>query len=108
MGEGGAPDRGCGTATEKSPEEQRNVPTDQIRALKDRTGVYKLMGSAADRVSDEATRFEQALMTCALLRGMKGAVLYEDAYVDVGRLFNYVFEEVRGSPRTSAVSSART
>ncbi|GKS59793.1 hypothetical protein YTPLAS18_33200 [Nitrospira sp.] len=84
-------------AVSKSLVEARSVPADQIRALdrlKDRTGVYVLMGSAADRVSYEATQFEQGLLTHALLRGMKGAALREDAFIDVGRLFNYVADEV--------------
>ena len=84
-------------AAAKSLVEHRNVPSDQIRALerlKDRTGVHVLMGSAADRVSWEATQFEQGLLTHALLRGMKGAALRDDQYIDVSRLFNYVADEV--------------
>jgi hypothetical protein len=86
----------AGAAT-KSLIEPRNVSSDQIRALerlKDRTGVYVLMGSAADQVSWEATPFEQGLMTYALLLGMKGAALREDAYVDVSDLFSFVTNEV--------------
>jgi hypothetical protein len=52
------------------------------------------MGSAADQVSWEATPFEQGLMTYALLLGMKGAALREDAYVDVSDLFSFVTNEV--------------
>src|SRR5205807_974988 len=52
--------------------EQRNVAADQVRAierLKDRTGFHVLMGCAADKVSYEATQYEQGLLTHALLRG---------------------------------------
>lgn len=82
--------------------ERRNVSADQVRALerlKDRTGMHLLMGSAADRVSYEASRFEQGLLTHALLRGLKGAALRQDQYVDVSLLFNYVADEV---PRLAA------
>jgi len=82
--------------------EQRSAPADQIRALdrlKDSTGVHVLMGSAADRISYEASQFEQGLLTHALLRGMKGAALREDQYVDVTLLLNYAVAEV---PRLAA------
>lgn len=77
--------------------EKREVPTDQIRAierLKDRTGFHILMGSAADKVSYEATQYGQGLLTYALLQGMRGAALREDEYVDVSRLFQYAADTV--------------
>jgi hypothetical protein len=53
--------------------EKRDVPPDQRRAvefLKDTTGTLILMGSAADRVSYEASKYGQGLLTYALLDGM--------------------------------------
>jgi Caspase domain len=77
--------------------EQRSVSSDQIRAierLKDRTGFHVLMGSAADSVSYEASRYGQGLLTYALLQAMKGARLREGEYVDVSELFQYAADEV--------------
>lgn len=84
-------------AAAKSFVEQRHVTGDQIRAiekLKDRTGFQVLMGCAADKVSYEATQFEQGLLTHALLKGMRGAALDRDEYVDVSKLFQYAADEV--------------
>ena len=72
--------------------ERRSVSADQIRAierLKDRTGFHILMGSAADAVSYEASRYGQGLLTYALLQGMRGAALRDGEYVDVSPLFQY-------------------
>lgn len=77
--------------------DSRQMAADQIRAierLKDRTGFHVLMGCAADRVSYEATQFEQGLLTHALLRGMRGAALDREEFVDVSRLFQYAANEV--------------
>jgi hypothetical protein len=77
--------------------EKRDISSDQIRAierLKDRTGFHVLMGSAADAVSYEASRYGQGLLTYSLLQGMKGAALKEDQYVDVSKLFEYAADEV--------------
>jgi hypothetical protein len=77
--------------------EKRAISSDQIRALdrmKERTGFHVLMGSAADRVSYEATQYEQGLLTYALLEGMKGVALREEEFIDVSRLFNHAVEEV--------------
>ncbi|MDQ3817421.1 MAG: caspase family protein, partial [Acidobacteriota bacterium] len=63
----------AGSATQKLME-KRDLSPDQIRAierLKDRTGFYILMGSAADAVSYEASQYGQSLLTHALLEGMK-------------------------------------
>jgi len=57
---------------------ERNVSPEQIRALdrmKDRTGMFVLAGSAADKVTYEAGQFGQGLLTYSLLLGMRGAVL---------------------------------
>ncbi len=77
--------------------ERRAVPSDQIRAIermKDRTGFHILMGSAADKVSYEATQYGQGLLTYALLQGMRGAALRADEYIDVSRLFQYAADQV--------------
>jgi hypothetical protein len=77
--------------------EQRAIPADQIRAIermKDRTGFHILMGSAADKVSYEATQYGQGLLTYALLQGMRGAALREGEYVDVSTLFQYATDQV--------------
>ena len=65
--------------------EKCDVPPDQRRAvefLKDATGTIVLMGSAADKVSYEASKYGQGLLTYALLEGMRGRS------VDVGSQLN--------------------
>jgi len=77
--------------------EKRDVPSDQIRALdrlKDRTGFHVLMGSAADAVSYETSRYGQGLLTYSLLQGMKGAALKNDDEVDVSTLFQFAADRV--------------
>jgi len=77
--------------------EKRDVPSGQIRALerlKDRTGLHILAGCAADRVSFEATRYAQGLLTYSLLLGMRGAALRDDEYVDVSKLFQFAADRV--------------
>jgi WD40 repeat protein len=88
----------CAAGTfERKLSETRDISSDQVRAIdrmKDRTGFHVLMGSAADRVSYEATQYEQGLLTYALLEGMKGAALREQEFVDVSTLFNHAVEKV--------------
>ncbi len=58
--------------------EKRDIPPDQRRAielLKDATGTFILMGSAADSASYEASRYGEGLLTYALLQGMRGESL---------------------------------
>jgi hypothetical protein len=77
--------------------DRREASGDAIRAIdraKDRTGSYILMGSASDAVSYEASRYGQGLLTYALLKGMKGAALSNDEFIDVAKLFQYAREEV--------------
>jgi WD40 repeat protein len=84
-------------AAEAKLTEKRDAPGDQIRAMerfKDRTGFHILMGCAADRVSYEASRYGQGVLTYALLQGMKGAALREGEWVDVRTLFSYAEDEV--------------
>jgi len=78
----------------------RNINSSQIRALdrmQDRTGMFILSGSAADKVSYEASAYGQGLLTYALLHGMKGVATRETAdgeLVDVMQLFQYARDEV--------------
>ena len=84
-------------AAAKKLTEQRQISGDQIRAidrLKDRTGFHILMGCASDKVSFEATQYEQGLLTHALLKGMRGAALDRQEFVDVRKLFEYAADEV--------------
>jgi hypothetical protein len=77
--------------------DMRSVPSSQVRALdrmKDRTGLFILAGCAADRVSYEATRFGQGLLTYSLLLGLRGGALREEEYVDVERLFSFAVDRV--------------
>lgn len=80
--------------------EKRDVPSDQTAALldmKERTGVFLLMGCSADRVSYESGEYGQGLLTYALLFGMRGAALKkrtEGEFVDVLTLFRAAADEV--------------
>ncbi len=77
--------------------DKRELSGDAIRAIdrtKDRTGSYILLGSAADAVSYEASQYGQGIMTYALLKGMKGAALRNDEFVDISKLFLYARDEV--------------
>jgi WD40 repeat protein len=78
-------------------EQIRRVPSSQIRALhrlKERTGFHILAGCAADKVSYEASRFAQGLLTYSLLMGMRGAALREEKFVDVLKLFGFSVRRV--------------
>lgn len=83
----------------------KNLNSSQIRAMdrmKDRTGMFVLSGSAADKVSYEASQFGQGLLTYALLEGIRGLATRQEAtgeYVDVMNLFQYAADEV---PRLAA------
>ena len=79
----------------------RSLNSGQIRALdrmKDRTGIFVLSGSAADKVSYEAGQFGQGLLTYALLEGMRGPGLRPGMdttdFVDVMNLFQYARDRV--------------
>lgn len=74
----------------------KDISSDQIRAwdrMKDRTGMFILTGSAADKVSFEASRYGQGLLTTSLLRGMSGMAL-RGREVDVMTLFQHCRDEV--------------
>ncbi len=75
----------------------RGLNSSQIRALeqlKDRTGMFVLTGSAADKVSYEAGQFSQGLLTYSLLEGIKGEVPDKFGHVDVMKLFRYATDRV--------------
>ena len=75
----------------------RFLSSSQKRALdrlKDRTGVFILMGAAKNKSSLEAPFFNQGLLTHSLLEGMKGAALREDQLIDVSMLFSYAIDRV--------------
>lgn len=75
----------------------RNLSSSQRRALdrmKDRTGMFILAGSAANKVSYEASQFGQGLLTYSLLSGMRGAALREGEFVDIMQLFQYAADKV--------------
>lgn len=77
--------------------ERKDLSGDAIRAIermKDRVGFHVLMGSAADAVSYEAGRYDQGLLTYALLEGMRGRSLREDKFVDVTKWFDFAEDEV--------------
>lgn len=78
----------------------REVNSTQQRALdrmKDKSSIYILAGSAADKPSYEASRYSQGLLTYALLKGLKGAALVQDGnnfLADVMELSKYAQNEV--------------
>jgi hypothetical protein len=75
----------------------KDLNSSQVRALdrmKDRTGMFILTGSAADKVSYEAGQYGQGLLTYSLLQGMSGLALTEDKRVDVMTLFQYSRDKV--------------
>ena len=77
--------------------ERRDIPPDQRRAielLKDATGTFILMGSAADAVSYEASKYGEGLLTYALLEGMRGVSLDDGSRLNVSRWFEDASEKV--------------
>ena len=84
-------------AAAESLSKPRNLSGSQIRAidrLKRASGVHILMGSAADSVSYEASRYGQGLLTYSLLEGMRGGGLAEQGLVDVRTLFDHAQQRV--------------
>jgi WD40 repeat protein/uncharacterized caspase-like protein len=77
---------------------KRDLSPDQKRSLQALADVdnsyHFLMGSAADQVSYEASRYGQGLLTYALLFGMQGAARGADGSVDVAGLFGVAEKEV--------------
>jgi WD40 repeat protein/uncharacterized caspase-like protein len=76
---------------------RREISSSARRALEDMkgvTGTFILAGSAADRVSYEASRYGQGLLTYSLLEGMRGGALREGTLVDAGGLLAYASTRV--------------
>ncbi len=75
----------------------KDLNSDQRRALermKDRSGLFVMAGSAADKSSFEASRFGHGLLTYSLLNNMPLVAAANKDYIDVGKLFGNVREEV--------------
>jgi hypothetical protein len=86
-------------AREDWKKDREGLTGDQIRAmefLKNKTGTFVLMGSAANAVSYEAnTTYNQGLLTYSLLEGMKGLALQKPTdNIDVRLLFDYAEKRV--------------
>lgn len=79
-------------------EGRKSLNSSQIRALdrmKDRTGMFVLSGSAANKVSYEASQYGQGLLTFSLLQGMKLVTARSiDAHLDVMQLFQHARDQV--------------
>jgi hypothetical protein len=76
---------------------KKELSGSQIRALdrmKDRTGMFVIAGSAANKVSYEAGQYGQGLLTYSLLQGIKGLAHPNDERVDVMKLFQYSCDKV--------------
>ncbi|RCW72412.1 caspase family protein [Pseudorhodoferax soli] len=77
----------------------KSATPDIVRALdrmRDRAGLYVLMGSASDKESYEASPFERGLLTHALLEGLRGAATFrDDKFVAVSSLFDFAKEQVQ-------------
>jgi WD40 repeat protein len=76
---------------------RKGAAGDQILALerlKDRSGFFVLMGSAADKVSYETTTYRQGLLTYSILRGLRGESLSREGYAAVDQVFNFAQKEV--------------
>ncbi|MEZ5039805.1 MAG: caspase family protein [Saprospiraceae bacterium] len=76
---------------------KKELNSSQVRALdrmKDRTGMFVISGSAADKVSYEASQYGQGLLTFSLLQGMKLVSASNNTYVDVMKLFQYSRDRV--------------
>ena len=76
---------------------QKALNSDQRRALErmnDRSGMFVLAGSAADKVSFEASRYGHGLLTYSLLNNMPFIAASNKTYIDIAKLFNSALEEV--------------
>jgi WD40 repeat protein len=76
---------------------RKALNSDQRRALermKDRSGMFVLAGSAADKASYEASRYGHGLLTYSLLTNMPRVAAAKAGPVDVATLFGLVREDV--------------
>ncbi|MCP4124846.1 MAG: hypothetical protein GY751_24150, partial [Bacteroidetes bacterium] len=76
----------------------KNVSSSQIKAfdkMKDRTGLFIVAGSAANKASFEASQYGQSLLTYSLLSGLNVvSAKSEDKMVDLVEWLNYSKEKV--------------
>ncbi|MEO6039439.1 MAG: caspase family protein, partial [Saprospiraceae bacterium] len=75
----------------------KELNSDQRRALeqmKDRSGMFVLAGSAADKSSFEASRYGHGLLTYSLLNNMPIVATANKHFILVDKLFGLVREEV--------------
>lgn len=80
----------------------KSLNSDQRRALErmnDRSGMFVLAGSAADKSSFEASRYGHGLLTYSLLNNIPLVAASNRSFIDVNKLFHYALEEV---PRLAA------
>ena len=77
----------------------KGVSAEAVRGLervRERAGLFVLMGSAANKDSYEASPYERGLLTHSLLEGMRGAsVLRDGRLVSVAPLFDFAKEQVQ-------------
>ena len=76
---------------------EKSLNSDQRRALervKDRSGMFVLAGSAADKSSYEASRFGHGLLTYSLLNNMPLVATQNKTLIEVGELFNAALDDV--------------
>lgn len=77
--------------------QSRGISSTQVRALdrmKDRTGTFVISGSAADKVSYEASQYGQGLLTYSLLQGMDIIAARNKKQVDVMQLLQQARDQV--------------
>jgi len=81
----------------------KNLNSSQIRAIdrmKDRTGMFIISGSGADKISYESPDYGQGLLTYSLLEGIRGAAVRKGEskelveFVDIMKLFQYSRDRV--------------
>ncbi|MFN0035281.1 MAG: caspase family protein [Saprospiraceae bacterium] len=87
-----------GSVVEKM-EGAKDLTSDQRKALErinERSGMFVLTGSAADKSSYEANTYGHGLLTYSLLNGMLAvAAENDDGNVELGNLFDFVENDVR-------------
>lgn len=88
----------AGAAQKDLVSQTKAVDALQVRSidrLRERTGFYILMGSAADAVSYEANEFRQGLLTYSLIEAMTtNKVLRDGKFLDVENWFAFAEEKV--------------
>ena len=81
-------------------ESDEDVQVRAIAQLKNATGSFVLMGSAADKASYEASQYGQGLLTYALLQAMRGELTLQDGnYLMAADWLTYAVRRVRDLSR---------